>query len=578
MIAPQELESRKICVERFILAIVCSTISQFFMLALFLLFVNINVFHPITWIKSLSTIFSIYTWLCIIPLIGSVCIYGVFMARLLITGPQFYRNRFAMYRSSGKRVIYMGVHGIVGFLTAWLYAKFLPDGYNSLRAANDCREGQWCYNEKYIFIILSGFYTGIYFFTKEYIKSQNLVTFPIIRQRKYVQITSGLSGIFCKSMTMTVFSTGTYIVGYWIVSGMLKWILLEIFSLTTREESLFGHLMTFILDYKLLIFEWILTSQILSNMYLINRLFMVFLTEHRTFPIIRVMGVESEITLGEALAIHQVPVIQDLACQDLFMVANGCDPSRRKDIFTLSIPGGHPHNWKAIITQCLELVNNFNQKLTKSIEGLQLEPIVPTKAAFVKPTATEIADKIHQVQQFEGFRIHRSTNPQDFPSNYDPKVSSSTFYTLQDLRRIITNYTTSLKKSLLNYPGIHFLFSEKPFEEMFFHLRHSQRVLWIVQAVAALAEKSIEEDKFGVVQNDLKDIIRTFLRLKISLDKIGNVMLGERKVDRNYLALKCAIRRSLYRISNTFAPYFGDLMLSEADLKALTPFITYKEA
>ncbi|XP_055680273.1 nucleoporin Ndc1-like [Lutzomyia longipalpis] len=577
MIAAQEVECRKICAERFFLAIACSTGSQFIMLGIFLLFVNFSIVHPVAWITgSIGKIFSFYTWLCIIPLIGSVGIYGMLMARHLATEPRYFHNRFSMYRSNGRMVAYLGAHGIVGFLTAWLYTKFLPDGYNSIvRGCN----GDWCYNDKYIFMLLSGFYTGCYYFVKE-IKSSNAVLFPIAQQGKYYQITSNLSGIFCKSLTMTIFSTASFIFSYWMGSLVLRWTIGGVFSLNHGGESLFGNLFAFLLDWKLLIFVWIVSSQILSNMFLITRFFHVFLTEYRAFPIVRIIGSsnEQEITLAEALACHKVPVIQDLACQDLFVVANGGDVARRRDIFTLSIPGGHPNNWKAIVSQSLQLITEFTQKLTKSLEGCQRAPILPARVAFVRPTATEMADKILWTQYTEGLRIRRGNYPQDiFPTPPD-STTSAKFYTLQDFRKMLSDYIASGKRYLMTYPGIHFLFSETPFEEVFFHLKHSQRIIWIIQAIAALTEKSIEEDKFGVVQTDLTDIIRTFLQLKGVLDKIGNLMLGERRIDRNFLALKSASRRSLYRISNTFSPYFGDLLLSDSDLRQLSLFVTYKEA
>lgn len=577
MISPQEMECRKICSERFFLAIACSTGLQFVMLGLFLIFINFNIFHPIAWIAgSISKVFSPYTWLCITPLIGSVVIYGMLMARHLVSEPKYYRNRFTMYRSSGRKLMYLGVHGIVGFLTAWLYAKYLPEDYSALTRPCD---GQSCYNDKYIFIIVSGFYTGIYFFLKEHMKSQNLIVFSVILQGKYQQVTTNLGGIFCKSLSMTFFSALLYVLGYWLSNGLFKWSLEAAFGLKFADDSIFVHLMDFLLDWRLIIYEWILSSQILSNMYLINRLLIVFLTEYRAFPVNRPLGSNpeyQEITLAEALATQKLPVIQDLACQDLFMIANGCDSARRKDIFMLSIPGGHPHTWKALVSQCLELVNGFNEKLVKSIEGMKLEPVLPSKAAVFRPTATEVADHILWMQHNEGLRIQRHTNPQENPPASE--TTNKTFYTIQDFWKFVKNFVEKGKKYLMNYPGIHYLFSETPFEETFFHLMHSQRIIWIVQAISTLAEKSVPEDTFGVVQNDLTDIIRAFIHLKNTLDKIGNIMLGERRVDRNFLTLKSAVKRSLYRISNTFSDYFSDLRLSDPDLKHINLFATYKEA
>ncbi|KAF4021772.1 hypothetical protein G4228_013610 [Cervus hanglu yarkandensis] len=56
------------------------------------------------------------------------------------------------------------------------------------------------------------------------------------------------------------------------------------------------------------------------------------------------------------------PIIQYLALQDLMLLSQ-YSPSRRQEVFSLSQPGGHPHNWTAISRECLNLLNDMTQKL-----------------------------------------------------------------------------------------------------------------------------------------------------------------------------------------------------------------------
>ncbi|XP_059609413.1 nucleoporin Ndc1 [Phlebotomus argentipes] len=578
MRGPHEAECRKICTERFLQALICSTGLQFIVLSAFLLILNFDILHPVAWVYgSVGMFFSIYTWIRIIPVIGSVIVYGKMLARHLVSPPKMYRTRFYLHLLSEEMIFLTIAHGVVGFFLMWLSIRFLPDEYNS--AVMDC-DGSWCYNDKYFFFMLTGIVTAVIFNKKEVQVTENLVEFPVIMQGKYQRMKSNFSEIFFKSVTNAIFSSVAYIIFYWpLVGGLIKWILEQVFVIRFSQESIMDSVINILLDWRVLLFHLIITSLIQINLHLIKRFFVVFLSEYHAFPIVRLLGVaaEQELTLAEALAAHQMPVIQNLACQDLFMIANGSDSSRRRDVFTLSIPGGHPHNWKSIMTQCLSMLNSFTQNLTKSMEGLSKKPLIATKRVFVKPTATDEAERILQTQYCEGLRIRSAISGQEMPQTDNPV--NKNFYTIQDLKDLLKKWLGNRWNAMIKQRPFSFFFAEASYQDIFFQMRQAQGIAYIVQALAALTEKSIEEDRFGVVQNDLADIIKAFLQLKTILDKIGgNLMLGERRIDRNYLTLKGAVKRSLYRISNTFSPYLRDLRLSEGELKLLSHFITYKEA
>ncbi|XP_004695820.1 PREDICTED: nucleoporin NDC1-like, partial [Condylura cristata] len=58
----------------------------------------------------------------------------------------------------------------------------------------------------------------------------------------------------------------------------------------------------------------------------------------------------------------EVSAVFYLALQDLMLLSQ-YSPSRRQEVFSLSQPGGHPHNWTAISRECLNLLNDMTQKL-----------------------------------------------------------------------------------------------------------------------------------------------------------------------------------------------------------------------
>ncbi|EMP33587.1 Nucleoporin NDC1 [Chelonia mydas] len=62
------------------------------------------------------------------------------------------------------------------------------------------------------------------------------------------------------------------------------------------------------------------------------------------------------------------PIIQFLALQDLMLLSQ-YSPVRRQEVFSLSQPGGHPHNWTAISKECLTLLSDLTQKLIMQQEA-----------------------------------------------------------------------------------------------------------------------------------------------------------------------------------------------------------------
>lgn len=146
------------------------------------------------------------------------------------------------------------------------------------------------------------------------------------------------------------------------------------------------------------------------------------------------------------------------------------------------------------------------------------------------------------------------------------------------LCKVIDRRLETLRNTLRNIPGIFYFFGEQKTAKTCYLLSsQSQQIVWISQALASLAAHSIKEDQFGVVQNDLPLIIRTLLQLKQVVDKVGSIQLDVKKIDRNYVALKAATKRSLYRIANAFADYLNDIVLEPNDVKALQGFVNYRE-
>lgn len=568
-VASRDLESRKICVERFIIAILHSVCAQFCLLLIFLLLGNFSLLHPVSWLAgSFRLGISLSTWLWIMPLVSAVIVHGIYLAKSFLAGVKYCPTRFQqIYRSITTKSILLVVNCVIGFLTAWLYTQFLRDDYRILFLPKE--NGNFVLNEKYLFLLLGGTFAGVYYFIKNKVDKPSL-NFPVIQQCRYQQIRAHLYSMVYRSLFKSFFPTLTYVSFYYTFNCFyFRYKLASIFhGVSLAEESSISALYSVLTDIRLVLYCWILSSHILTNMNLMQVMFHIFLTEQREFPIERTsLANDSQVTLVEALACDQIPIIQQLAALDLFTIAESSAPSRRSRLYALSFPGVHPYNWRLLSGECIRLIKDYTTQLSKSIEGATLKPLA--EMTNLRPTASMDAEKLLMKQYNESFGI-RSLSTSALPTEAPPPDA---------ICKVVDRRLDSLRESLYSIPGIYYLFGEpKTAKTCYLLATQSQKIVWISQALASLAVHSIQEDRYGVVQTDLPLIIRTLLQLKQVLDKVGSIQLDVKKIDRNYVALKAATKRSLYRIAGSFADYLNDIVLEPSDVKALLGFVNYREA
>ncbi|XP_055586931.1 nucleoporin Ndc1-like [Uranotaenia lowii] len=574
-VSSRDLECRKICVERFIYAILYSVAAQYLLLTVFLLLVNFSLLHPVVWILgSFRLLLSLSTWLWIMPLVSAVIVHGIFLAKAYLSASSYCPTRFQLlYRTLIQKSVLLLINCVIGFLTGWLYTRFLRDDYRLLFLNTD--KGLSVLNEKFLFLLLGGTFAGVYFFVKNnrtVDDKASFVSFPVIQQPRYQQIRANLYSIVYHSMFKSFVPTLIYVSFFYTFCCLyFRYKLAALFQGTVlAEESFLGAFYTTVSDVRLVVYCWILSSQVLSNMNLMQVLFHIFLTEYRTFPVEKsTISNDAEVSLVEALACDKIPIVQQLAALDLFTIADSCDVSRRIRLYALSIPGGHPYNWRIVSGECIRLIREFTNELSKSMEGAT--PKVHPEVSKLRPTASMDAEKILMKQYNESFGI-RSLSTTVPPNNAIPPSQPDV------ICKTIDRKLDSLRQTLRNIPGIFYLFGEpKAAKTCYLLSSQSQQMIWISQALGSLAAHSIREDQFGVVQNDLPLIIRTLLQLKQVVDKVGSIQLDMKKVDRRYVALKAATKRSLYRIAHAFADYLNDIVLDPNDVKALQGFVSYRE-
>lgn len=92
-----------------------------------------------------------------------------------------------------------------------------------------------------------------------------------------------------------------------------------------------------------------------------------------SFPLVK----ESDyvLTLQDAIVMEKLPIIQHLACLDLFLLSQW-SALRRQLLFSLSQPGAHPHNWNRLTENVLKLFHDYTNLIKRSIDRAPLQKTI----------------------------------------------------------------------------------------------------------------------------------------------------------------------------------------------------------
>lgn len=547
-------QCKRIIFERCMIATLFGIVAQITPVLIFLLFINFNLLHPITWLwQTCRLMLSVYTWLYLFLLVIAAAIYGVVWSKIYYWGTSFYRNRILLFLNTlGRKTASLCTHILIGLVTAWIFI-----GISSWRPETTVsKESGW-------YLLASGIFMGGYHFVKGGMKLKHDIPFPLIQQRRFVRIRDRLYSVFAGSLRTSCKPTLLYLGTSLLVIPFMGFTLnRDSWSLSVMTEQ-----------WHNLLYVWMLASQILANINFMEELFVILLTESRSFPI-----EGTDLTLAAAIGADQNGIVQELACLDLYQLDSNNNALRRKQVFQLSIPGGHPYNWNAISGVALKSLDRFTKELIAAVEAVTasdkstVNGVTAKEQQVQKGIASQMADKIVSRQMNESYGIRNMSLFQAEP----PVVPQKRLFFLrsQDSEPIVNPQW--LRAKVLAMSGVRYLFGDQHYERIYFTLKQYQRIIWLSQGIAALACHSISEDQYGVVQKTLPAIIGQLLELKAALDRIENVSVGRKKIKTHLKTLKSGIKRSLCRIASTFGEYINDLLLPESDRALFINYVNYK--
>ncbi|XP_004699464.1 nucleoporin NDC1 [Echinops telfairi] len=356
---------------RIVSSIVWSVLFLPICTTVFIIFSRIDLFHPIQWLSdSFNDLYSSYTIFYLLLLSTVIVIINVFNVEFYTVVPCIPCSRLALIGKivHPQQVMHSSVHASMGMLMAWCAAVITKGQYSFLivpctgAESLDSPAAQSCLNEYHLFFLLAGAFMGYSYSLLYFVNNMNYLPFPIIQQYKFLRFRRSLLLLVKHSCVESLFLIRNFCVLYYFLGHIPKaWITT---AMDLRKDKQLHPLdsVSGLLNLSLLYHVWLCGVFLLTTWYISWILFKIYVTEAHLFPVQPPFAEESDECLPKVLNSNPPLIIKYLALQDLMLLSQ-YSPSRRKEVFSLSQPGGHPHNWTAISRECLNLLSDMTQKL-----------------------------------------------------------------------------------------------------------------------------------------------------------------------------------------------------------------------
>lgn len=564
---------KELLFQRMLMAVISSIVVQFFFMSCVILITNLSITAPLSWLQDTWAILTCFRmWCYFIVLAIVIILQGLVCSRNYLNAPPFAASRFAMFCNllTPHNFMVGGLYLTIGIVLVWLHLSLEGGKRSSLTTHCNTINGN-CLVEEYLFLILGGLWTGIYYFAKTNIFGLHKLQFSIIPQSIFTQIRRGISTLLPQAMTSAVWPSLYFFGLYYLIGTYLRGMAVSALFINVENDPL--DKVSTLLNVSLILHCWMYATLFVLTMNTMHLLFQAYLTDWMPFEIGQSIYSTSTsavtITLSEALIMDKVPIIQHLGYLDLVTFAQK-QKHRRNTLFTLSQPGGHPYNWNNIVEKCLSLIRKFSEEINIVCTCKQQD----TKLTTTIPTS-------YKPEQAYSYHMRNLSSPTVVTEHITTQQSTATGQIIFDL---IKSKKQNFIAYLLSKPLIFYFFGTEHDSKIQHLMINGQPIIWAADAISSLAVASLTEDPYGIVQKDLSIIIETLLLLKQSLDKLYKMNMLARKpqhddkdVKQMLTLLRSASRRSVYRIVNNFKDYINDLTLEQTVKDQLLNFLVCKE-
>ncbi|NWZ84862.1 NDC1 protein, partial [Poecile atricapillus] len=403
--------------------------------AAFIILSGLDPFHPVRWISnSFNDLYTSYVIFCIFLMSVVIIIISIFNIEFYAVVPSIPCSRLALIGKiiHPQQVIHSFVHAIMGMLVTWCATVMTKGRFQFLAVSCTPSEGlddavpQMCLNEYHLFFLLSGAFLGYSYSLFYLINNMNYLPFPIIQQYKYLRFRRSLPLLIKHSCVESLHFVRNFCVTYYFFGYIPKVWICTTMDLHTDSKLHPLDTLSGLLDLSLFYHTWLSGVFLLMTWYIAWLLFKIYATESHHFPIQPTFAQETDQCLPKILNSNPPLLIKFLALQDLMLLSQ-YSPVRRQEVFSLSQPGGHPHNWTAISRECLSLLSDLTQRLIAQQEaaaanGRAKPPVGELKVPPQTPGAAGIEDMSFQSQR-SNIVLRASMSPLVKPSLMPVKTS-----------------------------------------------------------------------------------------------------------------------------------------------------------
>uniref|UniRef100_A0A8C3RK52 Nucleoporin NDC1 n=1 Tax=Chelydra serpentina TaxID=8475 RepID=A0A8C3RK52_CHESE len=581
-----------------------------------------NVFSFI--LDSFNDWYTSYVIFCILLMSVVILIISIFNVEFYAVVPSIPCSRLALLGKiiHPRQVIHSVVHAIMGMLVAWCAAVMTKGKFQFLAlpcTASESLDGavqHMCLNEYHLFLLLSGAFMGYNYSLLYLVNNMNYLPFPIIQQYKYLRFRRSLPLLVKRSCVESLYLVRNVCVAHYFFGYIPRAWISTTMDLHTDSKLHPLDTLTGLLDLSLLYHTWLCGVFLLITWHVTWLLFKIYATEAHHFPVQPTFAEETDQCLPKILNSNPPLIIKFLALQDLMLLSQ-YSPIRRQEVFSLSQPGGHPHNWTAISKECLNLLSDLTQKLIMQQEA------AATNGRVKQPSTGELGRSLSSSEEM-AFQTQRSNvisrahmpslvkssllplkalSTSDLGSSFGSPFSSpalnrkagildlnspwhGSVQSPHVMRRGPKLWTSSSGGDLRFQSPLILLFvleystqpsfiytwlqnkqEQHPEASIQAVFSDAQMHIWALEGLSRLVAASFTEDRFGVVQTTLPVILNTLLTLQEVVDKHFKLPHASSKpprisgslMDTSYKTLRFALRASLktaiYRITTTFGEH-----------------------
>lgn len=480
----------------------------------------------------------------------------------------------------------LGIH----WLTSFTYYEYGVFTRNCTTFYNE--KPLLCFNETTLFLHVFGAVLGVVYSLIYFKEKHRQIKFQVVQQERIFRVKACLVPCFWRAVVVSFKSVQIGYPLYFLfgtfAKGAVRWFTgLYQDRQLSRLDSLYG-----LLDLRLFWFCFTSGIVIAYVWLLTNKLFIIVYTEVLRFPIQSTFTEDADQSLPMALKCQTVPLLKYLAFHDLCQLSQ-FSSKRRKQIFSLSIPGGRALNWLWISDECLTLLNDLKERLTLHNNNRHMMyRVVRTTDSLAKTPTRSFRDTNQS-------SVKRTPNPVRFQTTSEISTSGS-----KTLRHTLTGHQSSaghkssentpiqqdhkvlMSEKLKQIPLVEYLVEkvdELETEDLFSDV---QIQIWAAEGLSRLVAASFTEDVFGVVQKTLPFILTSLLELLQAVEHYLKKPLDQEQlyrkrhpseIKRTVHVFRDSLRCSIYRITETFQQHISDVELTSSNKEFLTSFLKFQE-